>query len=163
MPSRVRIYVLILTHFPHSSEPIEEPGGTCYIGDAGVPHDAPPSSRNDVKDGQELLMSGQVVRETTILYGVLIRIGGYTRPRAYMQFLDGQKLSVSIANRSLAIAMAARLYESIGVRGIAAYSARDRQLVGFHVQELLPTREAPQDALKGLAQIVGKMVDSGDD
>lgn len=110
-------------------------------------------------------MSGQVVKETTILYGVLIRIGGYTRPRAYMQFLDGQKLSVSIANRTLAIAMAARLYQSIGVRGIAAYNTRDKQLVGFHVQELLPYRDSTSgdSALKGLAEIMGKMVDSGDD
>ena len=61
------------------------------------------------------------VRETTIFYGVLIRIGGYARPRAYIQFLDGQKLSCSIANRPLAIAMAARLYQSIGVRGTATY------------------------------------------
>jgi hypothetical protein len=32
-------------------------------------------------------MPRQAITETTILYGVLIRIGGYARPRAYMQFL----------------------------------------------------------------------------
>lgn len=107
-------------------------------------------------------MPSQLVKETTILYGVLIRIGGYTRPRAYMQFLDGQKLSVSIANRTLAIAMAARLYQSIGVRGVATYDKRDRKLISFHVQELLPYRDAAPPAnstLQGLAEIVGKFVD----
>ncbi len=110
-------------------------------------------------------MPRHIAKETTILYGVLIRIGGYARPRAYMQFLDGQKLSVSIANRSLAIAMAARLYQSIGVRGIATLDPRDKTLLSFHVQELLPYRDAnpPKDnTFKGLAEIVGKMVDQGE-
>ena len=112
-------------------------------------------------------MPRHLVKETTILYGVLIRVGGYTRPRAYMQFLDGQKLSVSIASRALAIAMAARLYQSIGVRGVAAYDKRDRTLIGFHVQELLPYRDAApapsNSTLQGLAEIVGKFVDPAND
>ncbi|MEP7290927.1 MAG: hypothetical protein ABI835_04045 [Chloroflexota bacterium] len=102
----------------------------------------------------------QVISETTILYGVLIRIGGYARPRAYMQFLDGRKLSCSIHSRGLAIAMAARLYQSIGVRGIASWDERDHTLLNFHIEELLPERDAPrQDALKGLADLVGKYYD----
>lgn len=98
-----------------------------------------------------------VTKETTILYGVLIRIGGYTRPRAYIQFLDGQKLSCSVSSRTVAIAMAARLYQSIGVRGIAVYDPRDRSLRAFHIEELLPYRETPsKDAFQGLAEIVGR-------
>src|SRR5450432_512627 len=106
----------------------------------------------------------QVVKETTILYGVLIRIGGYARPRAYVQFLDGRKLSCSISSRSLAIAMAACLYQSIGVRGVAVWDTYDKSLIGFHIQELLPNREAaPPDGFKGLMQMVGKYYDRGDD
>ena len=102
----------------------------------------------------------QVVKETTILYGVLIRIGGYTRPRAYMQFLDGRKLSCSIRSRKLTITLAARLYQSIGVRGVASWDKRDHTLLAFHIQELLPDRETPnKDALKGLADLVGKYYD----
>lgn len=98
-----------------------------------------------------------VNQETTILYGVLIRIGGYTRPRAYIQFLDGQKLSCSVSSRSVAIAMAARLYQSIGVRGTAAYDPRDRSLRAFHIEELLPYRDEPsKDTFQGLAEIVGR-------
>jgi hypothetical protein len=104
-------------------------------------------------------MAGQprVITETTILYGVLIRIGGYSRPRAYMQFMDGRKLSCSIQNRTVAIAMASRLYKSIGVRGVASWDARDHSLLEFHIEELLPDREAQdQAALKGLANLVGE-------
>jgi hypothetical protein len=106
----------------------------------------------------------QVIKETTILYGVLIRIGGYTRPRAYMQFMDGRKLSCSIRSRALAIALAAKLYQSIGVRGVASWDARDHTLLSFHIQELLPDREAPQnDALQGLAELVGRYYDQIND
>ena len=110
-------------------------------------------------------MSDHVVKETTILYGVLIRIGGYARPRAYMQFLDGQKLSCSISNRSVAIAMAAHLYQSIGVRGIALWDKHDKCLLSFHIQELMPTsRDAnPPDAFKGLVDMVEKYYDQVED
>lgn len=107
-------------------------------------------------------MPEQAVRETTILYGVLIRIGGYARPRAYIQFLDGRKLSCSINSRSLAIAMAARLYQSIGVRGIATWDEQDKSLSSFHIQELLPYRDAA-DAFKGLVEIVGNYYDRIED
>ncbi len=111
-------------------------------------------------------MPGQspVMKETTILYGVLIRIGGYTRPRAYMQFLDGRKLSCSVSSRSLAIAMAARLYQSIGVRGTATWNVRDKSLLSFHIEELLPYRDSSTstDTLKGLANIVEKYYDEID-
>ncbi len=105
-----------------------------------------------------------VTKETTILYGVLIRIGGYNRPRAYMQFLDGQKLSCSVKSRAVAIAMAARLYQSIGVRGTAVYDPRDHTLRAFHIEELLPYRDSgstarDRDTLNGLANIVEKYYD----
>ena len=106
----------------------------------------------------------RVVKETTILYGVLIRIGGYTRPRAYMQFLDGRKLSCGIANRSVAMTMAAYLYQSVGVRGVAEWDARDRSLLSFYIQEMLPNRDAtpPTDAFKGLVDMVEKYYDQVD-
>jgi len=105
----------------------------------------------------------RVARETTILYGVLIRIGGYARPRAYMQFLDGRKLSCSIRTRSLAMAMAAHLYQSIGVRGVAVWDRRDKSLVGFHIEEMLPPRDAGSpEALKGLVDLVEKYYDHGE-
>lgn len=111
-----------------------------------------------------------VLTETTILYGVLIRIGGYSRPRAYLQFMDGRKLSCSIQKRALAVAMAARLYQNIGVRGVASWDKRDHTLLSFHIQELLPERDTPRqgtakqdaDALKGLADLVGKYYDNLD-
>ena len=110
-------------------------------------------------------MPSHVTKETTILYGVLIRIGGYARPRAYMQFLDGQKLSCSISNRSVAIAMAAHLYQSIGVRGIAVWDKRDKCLRGFHIQELMPTNRdsASPDSFKGLVDMVEKYYDHPED
>ena len=110
-------------------------------------------------------MASQVVKETTILYGVLIRIGGYARPRAYMQFLDGQKLSCSISNRSVAMAMGAHLYQSIGVRGVALWDKQNKVLLGFHIQELMPTsRDAnPPDAFKGLVDMVEKYYDQVED
>ena len=102
----------------------------------------------------------QVIKETTILYGVLIRIGGYSRPRAYIQFLDGRKLSCSIQSRALAIALAARLYKSIGVRGVASWDARDHTLLNFHIEELMPDRDQPRkDALDGLASLVDQYYD----
>ena len=106
-------------------------------------------------------MASSLVKETTILYGVLIRIGGYARPRAYMQFLDGQKLSCSISSRSVAIAMAAHLYQSIGVRGIAVWDKSDKALKGFHIQEMMPTNRdsASPDAFKGLVDMVEKYYD----
>jgi hypothetical protein len=108
------------------------------------------------------MSDNNMVRETTIFYGVLIRIGGYARPRAYIQFLDGQKLSCSIANRPLAISMAARLYQSIGVRGTATYDEQDKTLASFHIEELLPYRDAA-DAFKGLVEIVGNYYDRLED
>lgn len=103
-----------------------------------------------------------VVRETTIFYGVLIRIGGYARPRAYIQFLDGQKLSCSVASRTLAIQLAARLYQSIGVRGTATYDEESKTLSSFHIEELLAYRDA-SDAFKGLVEIVGNFYDRIED
>lgn len=107
-----------------------------------------------------------ILTETTILYGVLIRIGGYSRPRAYMQFMDGRKLSCSIARRSVAVTMAARLYQNIGVRGVASWDRRDHTLISFHIQEVMPERDQPRqdaDALKGLADLVGRYYDNVDD
>ena len=110
-------------------------------------------------------MPRQIVNETTILYGVLIRIGGYARPRAYMQFLDGQKLSCSISNRSVAIAMAAHLYQSIGVRGMGVWDKRDKCLRDFHIEELMPTSRdsRPPDDFKGLVDMVEKYYDQVED
>ncbi len=101
----------------------------------------------------------RIEKETTILYGVLIRIGGYTRPRAYMQFLDGRKLSCSIASRSVAIQMSPYLYQSVGVRGIALWDTQDRTLLHFHIEEMLPKQESPADTFKGLVDMVEKYYD----
>ena len=101
----------------------------------------------------------RIAKETTILYGVLIRIGGYTRPRAYLQFLDGRKLSCSIASRSVAIAMSPYLYQSIGVRGVALWDTKDRSLLHFHIEEMLPKQDSPADAFKGLVDMVEKYYD----
>lgn len=96
-----------------------------------------------------------VFRGTTTLYGTLIRVGGEDPARAKIRFLNGATLNCRVKNTKLAQRMAHRLYDQIGVVGVAVWYTRDNSLKDFRIEELLPYRKAPlSDVLKSLSDIV---------
>ncbi len=80
----------------------------------------------------------RTIKGTTSLYGKLIRIGGDNPPRAWLKLLDGTTFSCRVQNTTLALQMAQRLYQRIGVRGVAHWNISDMSLRDFRVEQLLP-------------------------
>jgi hypothetical protein len=78
-----------------------------------------------------------LLKGTTTLYGRLRRVGGDHPPRALLDLVTGESISCRVTNSRLAKQLAQRLYERIGVRGVAQWDARDMSLYEFRIESLL--------------------------
>ncbi|MDQ7850933.1 MAG: hypothetical protein RB148_11740 [Armatimonadota bacterium] len=90
----------------------------------------------------------------TTIYGRLVRVGG-VEPRARLELTTGEVISCKVS-QSLARALGSRLYERVGVVGVATWDASDWHLLSFTVEELLPYQEVPlKVAFQELADAAG--------
>lgn len=99
--------------------------------------------------------------ETTI-YGKVLRIGGKS-PKVALE-LDGATLTCEVDSESLAIELAARLYQEVGLVGLARWSAKDGKLEEFKVTGITYYEAGSYvEALNQLSKLVGKYFDDIDD
>lgn len=100
------------------------------------------------------------VSGTTTLYGTVVGIGGENPPYLELRLFSDDILRCEIVTENaidLARQIAQRLYQQIGVRGIAEWNITDMSLQKFYVEELTPYRKTKlDDALDALYEIVGQ-------
>lgn len=70
----------------------------------------------------------------TVVYGTCTRIGG-VKPRGQLRLTDGNLLSFDLP-RDLAIELGHRLYEDIGIRGIAKWDVENWRVEEFEAAEI---------------------------
>ena len=107
-------------------------------------------SPETVIEAEPVTLSGK-----TTLYGRLMRIGN-DPPTASILLLDESRQHCEVVDKELACALASRLYERIGVRGIASWDMSENKLSKFKITELTPYRKKSLteafDALRNLAE-----------
>jgi len=86
--------------------------------------------------------SDAVADGVTNVWGFLLRAGG-REPRSTLLFPNGEKLAVT-GDELVTKQLAQRLYEDVGIEGIATWRSSDWKMVAFKAQRVLEYR--PQDA-----------------
>lgn len=102
------------------------------------------------------------VQGHTILYGILTWIGG-ERPRAHIRLDNGDLLNCRIS-RPLARKLAPRLYEEVGVEGLATWDTEDWSILEFEVTGVTDYKEGRiLDAFDDLSDALGDSWSDVDD
>lgn len=78
----------------------------------------------------------------TTAWGYLLQAGG-KKPRFALEFPDGRKIVIT-ADEAMTKEVSARLYENVGIEGIATWSVSDWKMTAFRAIRLLDYR--PQEA-----------------
>lgn len=91
----------------------------------------------------------------TVVYGECIQVGGKTA-KVKLSGNKGQIITVSVTKK-LAKQIAPRLYEEIGLRGLATWEMNTRAMLSFKAYELLPYRRvSPSEAIDALSRVAGE-------
>ncbi|MGI9952322.1 hypothetical protein V3F56_08160 [Moorellaceae bacterium AZ2] len=94
------------------------------------------------------------VRGETVLYGLVTRVGG-KEPKVGLS-LDNGTFLVCETSRQLAKQLGSRLYEWVGLSGIAEWDTRDWSITAFEARELIEYTAVPiTDAIASLARAAG--------
>jgi len=105
----------------------------------------------------------KVIKGGTTLYGRVTKVGGENPPRAKIVFLDGTELNCHITQSNdyqVARELGQRLYDTVGIRGRAAWNVRDMSLIDFTIESVLPYRAKPiMDNLGALREAVGNYLE----
>jgi hypothetical protein len=104
------------------------------------------------------------VSGTTTIYGVCLRSGGVKDPGVMIRPVNGGKVVLAEADKSIAIALGKRLYEwVVGLEGLATWRLSDWEMVRFKATRILDYQEIPPaEAIKGLAEASGGYFDGLD-
>ncbi len=88
----------------------------------------------------------------TTLYGKIARVGGST-PKVRLDLEPGERL-VCTVGEDLARQIATRLYEFVGLRGVAHWNLDTAEIEVFEIQALLPyEKTGAMDAFAALAEV----------
>lgn len=88
----------------------------------------------------------------TTLYGKVARVGGST-PKVWLDVQPGERLVCEV-DEDLARQIAARLYEFVGLRGVARWNLDTAEIEDFEIQALLPYEQTgAMDAFAALAEV----------
>ena len=99
----------------------------------------------------------------TIVYGKLLRVGGKT-PKIALELENGDRLTCEVDSESLAIDLATRLYQEVGLVGLARWSAKDGKLEEFKVTGITHYESGSYvEAFNQLSKLVGRYFDDIDD
>lgn len=99
--------------------------------------------------------------ETTI-YGRIIRVGGKT-PKVMLDTVDGRTIDCD-ADASIAQTLGGRLYQVVGLLGIAEWDPQTLTIDTFQIKALLPYEAKPlKEAMAQLAAITRKYYADIDD
>lgn len=98
-------------------------------------------------------------RGTTTLYGTVVRVGGEDPPRAKLRLLDGTELNCRITQRNalrIARELGARLYDRVGIRGVATWEMSTMVLQDFFIEEVLEySHRDIEQAFASLSEVAG--------
>lgn len=98
----------------------------------------------------------------TTLYGVIERVGGAV-PKVRVKLDDGAIIYVEV-NQVVAKELAHRLYETVGIKGLATWRKEDFTVEDFKIDEVLPFNDTQNaDAVHDLKDTVGKYWDDIND
>lgn len=84
------------------------------------------------------LSSAFTVSGMTTAWGYLMRAGG-KKPRAALLFPDNRKVTIN-ADEALTKELGARLYENVGIEGVATWRVRDWRMLSFRATRVLEYR-----------------------
>ena len=83
------------------------------------------------------------VEGQTTVWGYLEKAGG-RKPKAFLHFPDGSKVIVN-ADEATTKELGGRLYEDVGIEGVATWRIRDRKLLAFKALRVLEYRPLSMD------------------
>jgi hypothetical protein len=100
------------------------------------------------------------VTGSTTLYGRCATAGGTRSPKVKLQLLEGGTVEAK-ATREQAKQLGERLYDVVGVRGIATWDTRTWTIERFEVQEVLDYEPVPvRQAFLELREAIGDVYDT---
>lgn len=103
-------------------------------------------------DTDRLSFELQTIIEFMTVYGKLIQVGGKKDMNIHIESLfTGKKIICDIETIAQARELGSRIYEIVGLRGIATVSIANNDIEGFKVTEILPYRESEVE--KNLAEL----------
>ena len=98
------------------------------------------------------------IKGETFLYGTIIRVGG-KNPTVTILCSDESHLTCDVSIK-IAKELAKRLYEYVGLRGVAKWIGRDLGIDTFRVVEVLPFEEKSlTSSFQELKKLLGKYYD----
>jgi|GEM_PF-4643240 len=106
--------------------------------------------------GDTPLLGLGILRETTVIYGRVYRVGGAEPKIGLEADTEGTRIACW-CSMELAQRVAPLLYQRVGLSGEAKWDAETWSLVDFHARDLTDYRERPlREGLAALAAIVGE-------
>lgn len=103
------------------------------------------------------------VKGETDVYGIVERVGGATKPKAFLRLPDGKGLSMLI-NKELARELGQWIYSWVCLTGEAEWNEKTNELVSFKVKEVSEYAHRPVDqVMKELSEEFGKFFEDIDD
>lgn len=98
-----------------------------------------------------------LVRNRTVIYGVCERVGGQQPKASIRLFSTSRQIDVNLSQK-LACELGQRLYDSVGIEGIAISDLSSGEIVSFHGDALVPyagKNADPLGAMKRIAALSG--------
>ncbi|MEM9452268.1 MAG: hypothetical protein AAGA75_27605 [Cyanobacteria bacterium P01_E01_bin.6] len=89
----------------------------------------------------EIPYSPQVSGET-VLYGQVTRAGGADTPKIQFKPIDGSKPIYCDTTKKIAVEAAKRLYQEVGLKGLATWDTETSLIEAFQVTEILEYKKA---------------------
>jgi hypothetical protein len=116
----------------------------------------------DINPNTKIELGSDVIKYETIIYPDVKRVGG-NDPHVQIE-IDGKRMSLNLTTDQAKL-VSHRLYEEIGLKGIASYSRLDNRIVDFKVSEVLSSYNPStiKDSFGSLKNIIGKYWDNIDD
>ena len=95
------------------------------------------------------------IKGETFIYGTIIRVGGKD-PTVTIEYENGFQITCNVS-KEIAKQLASRLYDYVGLRGIAKWVGHDLSLDSFKVLELMQFEESSvSNSFKELSKVIGK-------
>ena len=108
-----------------------------------------------VVNEKTVLPKSHLIKDRTIIYGEVVRVGGIEKSKVMIATASGNNISCSV-EKSTIKELAKRLYERVGLRGLAERRITDMYIESFTIAEILPYKEVPiTEALEKVAPFLG--------
>jgi len=118
----------------------------------------PDSEKPDAKitPATEIVIPDLYVASNTVIYGIVERVGGATRPRVSIK-VSGEKLIHCDVSKDMAKELGKRLYSWVGLLGKARWDIEDHSIVSFEILDITEYEDtSASEAMSGLAELCGR-------